>query len=287
MEFALTPVMSAGGVLFKRDDLFRPFPFSKMNGSKLRQCMMLCHKNAKSAARCLITGTSILSPQGAIVAATARHLGVPCYIYYGGTTPENIIKQKYPLHAAQLGAHVIIGSQCGRTNVLNAMAQRKAEETGGFVIRYGFDLRNNLDCFVESVAQQVQNIPDNLRDLVIVVGSSITLIGVLYGIALYGKNIENIWGVGCAPNRLEKIKDYASMIEDELKIALPLDRLHYIDAFNTIKGYKYENEYHDIQFNDIKFHPRYEAKAFLWMSRYLQPPRDEKTLFWINGSDIK
>jgi len=37
MIFDLTPIMERGGLLFKRDDLFRPFSYTKMNGSKLRQ----------------------------------------------------------------------------------------------------------------------------------------------------------------------------------------------------------------------------------------------------------
>ena len=285
MKMQLTPINELGGWLFKREDLFQPFPFCKANGSKLRQSIILTEKNIETARNGLITGTSIVSPQGVICAATARYLKVPCKIIYGGTTIERIKNEKYPVEAARLGAQIIIGSKCPRTAVLNSIAKEEAKKTNAFVIKYGFDLRNNLDCFIESVAEQVKNIPDELENLVIVVGSSITLIGVLYGIAIYGKSVKNVWGVGCAPNRTDKIKKYAQIIYEEKKVSLPLNILRYVDCFSKYKGFKYENTY-DERYMGINFHPRYEAKAFLWMTKALNPKRDRKTLFWINGKDI-
>ena len=285
MKMNLTPISELGGWLFKREDLFQPFPFCKANGSKLCQSIILTEKNIETARNGLITGTSIVSPQGVIVAATARYLNVPCKIIYGGTTIERIKKERYPVEAARLGAQIIIGSKCPRTAVLNSIAREEAEKTGAFVIKYGFDLRNNLDCFVQSVAEQVKNIPDEIENIVIVVGSSITLIGVLYGIAIYNKKVKNVWGVGCAPNRTEKIKKYAQIIQEEKGVMLPLGILRYVDAFGKYKGFKYENTYNE-QYMGIKFHPRYEAKAYLWMTKALKPKRDRKTLFWINGKDL-
>ena len=66
---------------------------------------------------------------------------------------------------------------------------------------------------------------------------------------------------------------------------LPLGILRYVDAFGKYKGFKYENTYNE-QYMGIKFHPRYEAKAYLWMTKALKPKRDRKTLFWINGKDL-
>lgn len=281
----ITPIEDLGGILFKREDKFKPFAFCNANGSKLRQSIILTKKNIERARNGLITGTSILSPQGVIVAATARHLHVPCKVIYGGTTIERISKEKYPKEVVRLGGKVIIGSKCPRTAVLNSIAKKESEKDGSFLIKYGFDLRNNLDCFVQSVAEQAQNIPDDVTDIVIVVGSSITLIGLLYGIAIYGKKIKTIWGVGCAPNRMDKIKHYADIIREEKNIILPLGIIKYIDAFSIYKGFKYENTYEE-EYCGIKFHPRYEAKAWLWTRKQLKPKPDRKTLFWINGQDI-
>ena len=45
---------------------------------------------------------------------------------------------------------------------------------------------------LRSVAEQVQNIPDDLDDLYITCGSGITASGVIVGIERYGKNVKNI-----------------------------------------------------------------------------------------------
>ena len=42
--YELTPVEGIGSYLFKREDLYKPFDFSPVNGSKLRQCEILLEK---------------------------------------------------------------------------------------------------------------------------------------------------------------------------------------------------------------------------------------------------
>ena len=285
MEFELTPVESRGGYLFKRDDLFMPYDFCRINGSKLRQCILLVDKNREKAAKGIITGTSVLSPQAAITSAVAKANGYPCSIYYGGTTPTALAKYDYPRLCAHLGADVRIVSRSGMTSVLNAIVSRRVEQTGELAIRYGFDLRNNLDVFITSVAQQCQNLPEHLDNLVMVVGSAITLIGVLCGISMYGKDVDRIVGVGCAPNRMAKIEAYAELVRDVLGVSLPLDKLKYVDAFNIYKGFKYEDTV-TAKYYGLTFHPRYEAKAFKYMYNQIPPNQGRQTLFWINGQSI-
>lgn len=285
MEFELTPVESRGGYLFKRDDLFMPYDFCRINGSKLRQCILLVDKNRDRAAKGVITGTSVLSPQAAITSAVAKANGYPCSIYYGGTNPQTLMQYDYPRLCARLGADVRIVSRTGMTSVLNAIVNRRVEETGELAIRYGFDLRNNLDVFIGSVAHQVQNLPDRLDNLVMVVGSAITLVGVLCGISMYGKEVGRIVGVGCAPNRRAKIETYAELVREGLGVSLPLDRLDYVDAYNLYKGFKYEDTV-TAKYYGLTFHPRYEAKAFKYMYNQIPPNQGGATLFWINGQSI-
>lgn len=90
----ITPIQKLGDYYFKRDDLFVPFDFSPANGSKLRQCMLLCEKKAERAKNGLYTGTSIHSPQAVITASVAKRMGVPCTIVYGGTNSESLAKNK-------------------------------------------------------------------------------------------------------------------------------------------------------------------------------------------------
>lgn len=277
----ITPVEKRGEYWFKREDLYVPYDFSPVNGSKLRQCQLLIEKNIEKTTCGIITGTSVISPQSAIVASVAKEHGVPCYIYYGGTTEELLKTKKYPSLAARLGANVSIVSKMAFTSVLAARANDFAKANNLFHVRYGFDLRANLDAFVESIANQVQNVPKEVKSVAITVGSSITLVGVLYGMAMFDNNIEEIYAVGCAPNRISRIQEYADMIYFESGISLPFHKVKYIDAFNTIKGYKYESTMEE-EYMGITFHPRYEAKTFRWLKN--QDIKD--CLLWVTGADF-
>lgn len=277
----ITPIEKRGDYYFKREDVYVPYDFSPANGSKLRQCQLLIKKNAEAAKNGIVTGTSILSPQAVIAASVAKQINVPCDIFYGGTRQELLETKKYPSIAKKLGANISIVSKMAYTSVLTSKAEEYATINGRFNIRYGFDLRNNLDVFIGSVATQTQNIPNEAKILVVTVGSAITLIGILCGLAMYENNIEKVFAIGCAPNRINKIQDYANMIYFEKGIVLPIGKLKYIDAFNNIKGYKYENTMKE-EYNGIVFHPRYEAKSFCW----LRQQNLSKCLFWITGKDI-
>ena len=282
MANELTPVEKHGDYYFKRDDLYRPFPWSPVNGSKLRQCELLVQKNTEKARRGIVTGTSVLSPQAAITASVAKANGFPCMVMYGGTTIEALHKKKYAKLCFELGAVVEVVSRSGFQAVLTSKANEMAERDGLLHIRYGFDLMNNLDVFVNSVAKQASNIPDNVENIVVTVGSSITILGILCGIARYGLHVKNVYGIGCAPNRQEKIRHYSEAIEYETGLVVPLHVLRYIDAFNTLSGYKYEQTMKE-SYHGINFHPRYEAKTFRWLR---QQKLEGDTLMWITGSDI-
>lgn len=279
MNFDLTPVEKIGGLFFKREDKFKPFPFSRVNGSKLRQCIMLLEKNKEQARNGIITATSILSPQAVITSAVAKNIGVDCTIMYGGTTAKKILSMPYPTACLNMGSKIKIVANTGRTAVIGAKAKEFQKENGGYVIRYGFDMKENIDCFLESVSEQVKNIPDELENIVVTVGSAITIVGILYGISLYGKKVRNVFGVGVAPNRQNKIGFYLDLLGCDKIVQSPL---HYIDAFNKYKGFKYENVFNEAYYG-IRFHPRYEAKAFRWLrASHLEG----ETLFWITGGDI-
>lgn len=277
----LTPIEYIDGLYVKREDLFKPYEFSNANGSKLRQCILLVEKNINKAKSGIITGTSVVSPQSAICSSVARGFGFPCTIMYGGTNEKSLEKHKYPMIAKQNGANIIIGSKLGYTSAVQARASEYAKENNMFEIKYGFDLMGNLDAFIESVANQVENIPE-VDNLVITVGSAITLIGVLYGISIYNKNIKNVYAYAIAPNRLEKIQKYRDLIYFEQGVVLPIDRIRYIDYFSEV-GYNYNQSIRE-SIGNIALHPKYEAKTYHWLKKN---PLNGSTLFWIVGGDIE
>lgn len=276
----ITPVEYIDGIYVKREDLFRPYSFSNANGSKLRQCILLVEKNKEKAKNGIITGTSVVSPQSVICASVAKSLGIPCTIMYGGTNVVSLQKRTYPMIAQQLGADIIIGSKLGYTSVLQSKATDYANKNNLFQVKYGFDLMGNLDAFIESVAIQVQNIPD-VNNLVVTVGSAITLIGILYGIAIYNKEIDSIYAYAIAPNRINKIQKYRDLIYLEQGVNLPINKVKYIDYFAEV-GYNYNKSINE-KIGNITLHPRYEAKTFHWLKN---AGLDGDTLFWIVGADV-
>lgn len=279
----ITPVEKIGDIYFKRDDKFAPFD-NGINGSKLRQCVLLFEKNMQLIQNGVITATSILSPQAPIVAELCKHYDVPCTIYYGGTSYERLNQMPYPMLCKNSGATIEIPCNCARQSALQYYASKRIQETGEFNIKYGMDLEDNLDVFVESTANQVKNLPDNLDNLIVSCGSAITTIGILLGCALYDKDIKNIYAIGIAPNRLEKIETYVSLLNEKFNVDIKLDNFKYVDAFSTLKGFKYENIKNE-SYGNIVFHKRYEAKTFSWLKDNINY-KDEKTCMWIIGGEI-
>lgn len=279
----ITPVEKIEDIYFKRDDKFAPFE-NKINGSKLRQCILLFDKNKENIQKGVITATSILSPQAPIVSEICKYYQVPCTIFYGGTTYERLKDLPYSSLCVNNGATIEIVSKSGRQSALQYHVEQRISKTHELNIKYGMDLENNLDVFLESTADQVQNLPDDLDNLVVSCGSAITTIGILLGCALYKKNIRNIYAIGIAPNRIDKIKKYVSILQDKMDVVINLDNFKYIDAYSTLKGFKYENIKKE-SYGNINFHTRYEAKTFCWLKDNIDYKK-EKTCMWIVGGEI-
>lgn len=265
----LTPVEMHNGIYLKREDLFQPFGENTVNGGKLRQCMMLVG-DIKDKYSKVISCCSIYSPQAPITSAVARYYGLQCEIYYGGTTPERVLKYRMPYISKQYGAKITIASKSGIHSILYNKAKKKAQENNWFVVDYGFNLTDKRELLLNAVSKQVKNIPDKLDNLVITCGSGITTSGVLIGLKKYNKKVGTVYLVCTAPDRTDLIHRNAGQVN------FPVKR---IDLFHQ-KGFKYENgltEYID----GIKLHPNYEAKSYNWIK---QANLSGTTLLWIVGS---
>jgi 1-aminocyclopropane-1-carboxylate deaminase/D-cysteine desulfhydrase-like pyridoxal-dependent ACC family enzyme len=279
----ITPIELIDGLYFKREDKFKPFDNIGVNGTKLRQCAYLLIKNLDKAKNGVLTCCSIHSPQGIIVTALCNYLGIKSTVFYGATTEERLKLLHIPKLINSLNGNIEIVSKIGRLTVLNSKAKKRQIETNEFIIEHGMDLMNNIDCFLESVANQVQNLPDNLDNLVITCGSAISTTGILYGLKLYNKKVKNIILVGVAPNRIEKINKNLKELQDKLNIELVNVKFKYIDLFNT-KGFKYEKQ-EFAEHCGVKFHPNYEAKTYNWLKNNIDY-KNEKSCLWIIGGEI-
>ena len=263
-------------MLFKRDDLFTPFGPGEVNGRKLRQCMMLVEAALRRQPdmKGIITYCSIHSPQGPITAATARHFRLPCIVAYGGAGDISIATGAMPRLAMSYGAKVQVVAKNGRHIVLKQKAEALAKAGGLFVVQYGINLDDYGEVLLGAVAEQVQNIPDDLDDLYITCGSGITASGVIVGIERYGKRVKNIHLITTAFDRQEKVR--ATLRRFGVK-----REFVYHDLFHT-PGFVYEKQ-QKMRIGGLKLHPQYEAKTLKYLVDNGLNTRN--ALFWIVGAE--
>ncbi len=164
-----TPVERHGKVWLKRDDLFE---VAGAHGGKARAAWALigaCDPPPLG----LVTAGSRYSPQVVYVARMAARLGLPCraHVPAGADTPE--------LAMARAAGAVLVPQRPGYNSVIVARARQDAEARRGWLhIPFGMEFAMDT----AATAAQVGNLPADLQRLVMVVGSGMSLSGVLQGL---------------------------------------------------------------------------------------------------------
>jgi hypothetical protein len=179
-----------------------------------------------------------------------------------------------PRLSMSYGAQVEMVAKSGRHNVLKAKAEAIAKVKQMFVVQYGINLDDYGEVLLSAVAEQVQNIPDNLNDLYITCGSGITASGVIVGIERYGKNVKNIHLISTAFDRREKVRTTLRRFGVQREFI-------YHDLFHT-PGFVYEKQ-QKLRVGGVKLHPQYEAKTMKYLLE--QKLNTENALFWIVGAE--
>jgi 1-aminocyclopropane-1-carboxylate deaminase/D-cysteine desulfhydrase-like pyridoxal-dependent ACC family enzyme len=269
--FELTPIQFIDNIYFKRDDLYVPFGEGTVNGGKLRQCMSLVSSNLKNKKiDCIISGSSIHSPQNAIVSGVGNYFNIPTYIFIGGNIDKNI-KSNYLIKEVLKYNGILKESPSGRNSVLLSNIKKFAKLfKNSLIINYGIDLYDYYQDIILSISNQCSNLDKYYDNLAITCGSSITSIGVIFGLYLNNIQVKNLILIATAPNRIAKIKKTLIFLQNKLSNSFFIDKkftslvnypFKYIDLFSTT-GFLYEKRLENIQYGDIKFHPNYEAKTF-------------------------
>jgi hypothetical protein len=271
----LTPIEEYNGVLYKRDDLFRPFQEDVLNGGKVRQAIKLIHKNLeliKSEYHSTVATTCQKdSPQGLIISRVAKAFDLGCFVGYGNlshkTLEENKIITQIRLNGGIADSIINQGFDNAITSRLKKL-QQEGKGNNYYIIKFGIDVEQNpivIDC----IADHVKNLPDELENLVIPTGSGITAGAILRGIKKFKKNIGSVYVVHISgENRIAKIES----IED---------RVPYEYVKGT--GYKYSQKVKLNVADGFELDYIYEAKAYDWMRHNLDL-RQGKTLFWCVGN---
>lgn len=244
----LTPVEKTdAGVVVKRDDLYDAY---RAPGGKARTCLRIATEHPGKA---LVTAGSRGSPQVHIVALVANGLGVPCRVHVPAA------KESYPeLEAArELGAEVI-EHRPGHNSVIKARARQDAEATGAAHIPFGMECHQA----VQETAAQCANIPADCGQVVVPVGSGMSLAGILVGLwQLRRPWFPRVLGVTVGARPHKRLDKYAPGWQRYCTLVPP--------------AHGYQQPARATDFWGIELDPYYEAKA----APYARPG----DLFWVVG----
>jgi len=305
----LTPVQFIGNMWFKREDMFAPLGYGGINGSKLRQAIWLVSEQDKLGddRNVLISGASIKSPQLPMSSAVATHFGYKSLHVIGATRPDTCMKKEMVKMATWFGAEfsfIKVGYNPVLQNKVNSIISVDPKKY--FKLNYGITIddkqpKEKIVEFHYMGANQVRNIPDEVENIIIPAGSCNSLISILYGLAKFKPlNLKNIYLIGIGPNKMKFIQDRLSLIKENSgintlnfnlgfetndlipSVGLSPYNIKYIDI-HSIPKYDYQNEV-KFTYEDIEFHPTYEAKIMDFISLNNPELMNPKTLLWIVGS---
>jgi len=186
----LTPVEMHAGIWVKRDDLFE---IAGVRGGKARTCFFLA-RNAPG----LVTAGSRSSPQVNIVAQIAKHLGIPARAH----TPTGKLSPE--LLDAQAAGCEIVQHTVGYNSVICARAREDAAIRGWREIPFGMICSEA----VRQTREQVRNVPRDIEELVIPVGSGMSLSGVLWGMKDCGLALPVV-GVRVGADPCKQLRKFA------------------------------------------------------------------------------
>jgi threonine dehydratase len=267
----LTPVESYNQIYYKRDDLYKPFDIP-LNGGKIRQCQCLVSDNLdlirSEYNSHIVTATNVDSPQGLIVANVAKQFNLKCSVFYGNVSEKTLTESKIINGIRDTGAEVRSIAKIGYDAVLYKRMTEMQKQTNFFIIKFGINLENSTS-IIDCISDQVENIPDNLKNLLIPTGSGIMAGAILQGVRKYNKKIENIYVVQIAGyDRTEKINS----------ISLFSNYIYIKD-----KTYPYNRKVTEKITDSFELDNIYEAKAHKYMKLNINTGEND-TLFWVVGN---
>lgn len=285
---APTPVELRGGRWYKREDLYTG-P-GGVNGAKLRACQHLIGRGAAAGATEVISAASVLSPQNAMAATTAAELGLGCTVIVGGTKPETAPTHPAIAIALAHGARLEYVPVGYNPYLQRAAAQMAADRPGAYWLRYGITTPDGagpaeLAAFHSVGADQVANLPDTIRTLIVPFGSGNTAAGVLYGLATVRRpaDLQRVVLVGIGPDRVAWLHRRL----DQLGVGLPAPPLEHFDLHGT--GFARYGDRMPGTVDGIVLHPTYEGKVVRYLDQHAPAwwtDRDGTTCLWIVGGPL-
>lgn len=246
----MTEVELRSGVYLARDDLYE---VGGEYGGKARTCAAIA-----VGAVGLTTAGHRASPQVAIVAGVARAMGIPCRVFIpeGPGTPETVA-------ALERGAEVVRVSP-GYTGVIARRAADDAKTRGWTYVPFGMEHPAAVE--LTAHAFDAMHLPDpdlagpDIRRIVSVVGSGMTLSGLLYGMERRYVTVPVV-GIVVGADPRKRLDHWAPPWWRQQVTLLSSDVPYEVGV--------------DESWDGVRLDPHYEAKVVPFLE-----PGD---LFWVTG----
>tara|TARA_B100001094_G_scaffold333417_1_gene411874 strand:- start:21646 stop:22548 length:903 start_codon:yes stop_codon:yes gene_type:complete len=282
----MTPIQKHGDVYYKRDDLYAPYGINHINGGKVRQAVQLFDEIRDDIIENhnggVVTASSVHSPQSAIIAKVAKEYGIKCVVAVGGCKEDTLYKHHIMRLTRHYGSEIRIVAGHGMTTAIDAGAKKKIIANNNYkLIKFAISLESNPEAIFDGVTNQVENIPDELDNLVIPVGSGIQFAGIIRGLHKFNKKVKRVIGIAFC-DRTKSINQHLDRFRYENfpqeVLEFPEYEIHLTkDAYSKSIWEEVNGELID----DI-----YEGKAHKWMRENIDVSK-EKTLFWIVGRRLR
>ncbi len=241
----ITPVEKVGAIWLKRNDLYT---FAGCNGGKTASALKIIQDAKDKGYTGVVTSGSRISPQCEIVSSICEELGMDCIVVL------NVGKDTKTTEKLKAHKHTTIYHPYNKgiyQNVLNAVARRLAAEKNYCLVPYGMQCVKN----VKLIAEQVQNIPPEVKRIVIPVGSGMSFCGVLQGLVDYNRYDIELIGVQTGGNPFKIIDTFKPKF-----VALPK---HSVVTYmpDAKPAARYDTHLKDVYVGGVKLDEVYEAKC--------------------------
>ena len=304
--YELTPVEDHGDIAMKREDYFAPCGYGGINGSKLRNLIVLFEQYVVGHYGGIMGAGSVRSPFHAMAAVTAKHYGLASLSVIGATKPETCIQHSSVAVAAAAGARfefARVAYNPALQSKLRGMSRLRAYREY-YPVGYAISLDHEqyapeaVKAFHESGAHQTSNIPSHIKKLIVPAGSCVTATSVLYGLAYRNlPELTQVHLVGVGHNRMEWLRARLSALGVELNPRgidegyvlhnlegdIPPYTVYYHDLVGT--GWtEYQKRVKSV-WHGVVGHPNYEAKVFTWLKTMRPDLIQPTTCVWVVGSE--
>lgn len=199
---------SKNGVNFQslRFDEFKPLDSKEyVGGLKSLQCCNLILNNYDKIISLhngvVSTCSDLNSPQANVIAGAAKLFGLKSIVGVCGDNSkpiENLLaKHKMMKSAQRLGAEITPVTKAAYQSVIESRLQKHCKETNQnpFFVKFGINVDNDREAIINSSANHMSLLPENIDILVVPVGSGLALSGVFAGLHKYKIRPKRIIGI--------------------------------------------------------------------------------------------